>query len=316
MPDYTIADAQRILDAYRALLPDYSRIISDYLDICRQRRREWACLTTNFHDVTLDVIKEFDRVVRGTDINAVPRDELGQYFRQLSIEHNVGYSMGISPWTDYLLNTSYKPDLKKVVIILGHDWYPIVPRNLKIWDSVYPPLRKCTITGDYDLAIPASIKNGKFILFFMNIYPDFRAPFTEKTGSLGNANFYQPFVEGFEAICTSIATNYEIVALVVWGGDAWNALRLKIDVEWQKRGFIETIAFQHMHFGSAIPITLGGRIYKTFPLPHPSYLKTNYPKAFREIYGKSIDEIIRGIDEFIGKNIAFPLITDPILKCS
>lgn len=303
MPDYTITDTQRILDAYMALLPDHS-LISDYLDIGPQRRREWSCLTTNFYDVSVNAIEQFDRAIRMTDVNGLQRNDLGQYFRQLSIEHNVGYSMGISPWTDYLLNTSYKPDLKKVVIILGHDWYPIVPKNLRIWDSVYPPLRKCPITGDYDLAIPASIKNGEFILFFMNLYPDFRAPFADKTGSLGNANFYQPFVEGFEAICNAIATNYEIVALIVWGSDAWNALRLKIDVEWQQRGFLESISFQHRNYRNAIPIFLGERIDKAFPLPHPSYLRTNYIKAFKEIYGRSIDDIMRGIDNFIEKTIA------------
>lgn len=300
MPDYTIPEAQHILGAYRTVFSDHSLSVSVYLDIGPQRQREWSCLTTNFYDVTLDAIEQFDRAVRNANINEMPKNDLGQYFRQLSIEHNIGYSLGISPWTDYLLHKSFTPELKKIVIILGHDWYPLIPENLQIWDSINPPLRQCPITGSYDEAIPNLFKNGEFILFFMNLFPDFREPFASKTGSLGNADFYKPFVEGFEAVCDAIAENYEIAALIVWGSDVWTALKSKIASDWQQRGFIETIKYQHQCHNNGIPITLGEGTYKAFPLPHPAYFQANCTRTFKGIYGTAF---IQGIDSFITKCI-------------
>lgn len=300
MPDYTSSEVQQLLNAYRTVIPTLNPIILDYLDLGTLRQRKWSCLTTNFHAATLDKIRLFDEAVRQEDIAKISVQQLGQHLRKLSYDFGVGYSLGICPWTDYLLHKTFRADLNKVVIILGHDWYPIVPTNLNVWDSVYPPLRKCPVTGNYDLAIPASIKNGEFILFFMNLYPDFREPFAEKTGPLGSIDFYKPFVAGFESVCDTIAENYKIEALLIWGKDVWESLKFKTDKAWHKRGFTDVIRYQHKNFDDGIPINLGKNIYKSFLLPHPAYFQANYNRTFREIYGK---EIPRGINTFILKAI-------------
>lgn len=293
--NYNSFEAQHILDAYKSLFPSFNIDILNYLDLELQRQRKWSCLTTNFHVAILDQVKQFDEIVRNTDINKLSDIDIGIYFKNLSEEYNLGYSLGICPWTDYLLNKSFRSELNKIVIIIGHDWYPIVPSNLRVWDSINPPLKKYPVTGTYNLAIPQSIKSGEFIIFFMNLYPDFREPFASKTGALGNMDFYKPFVEGFVSICDTISQHYHIDAILIWGSDVWNALKSKTSSEWQSKGFIDVIKHQHRNLCDGIPVKLGRNEIKSFPFPHPAYLHVNYQRTFKEIYG---DTIIQGINDF------------------
>lgn len=94
--------------------------------------------------------------------------------------YKVGFSIGISTWTDFLLKETFDTDKKDILIILGHDWYPIMTdlksKRKDDLDEKHPLKRnaKC-LEKNYGKAIPEKLRKNAICLF-LNLYPDFRPP--------------------------------------------------------------------------------------------------------------------------------------------
>lgn len=294
MENYTDEEATKIFDAYKALFPKLDNMLLEYWDLKDNKERDWSCLTTDFHKVGLDKIKEFHKVVQDILNGAgekIDRERLGIRLRDVSREYGVGYSLGISPWTDYILSETIERSNERVVIILGHDWYPIVPEKGKLEDAIRPPLSKFPIWGKYMNAIPQSITNGNYILLFLNLYPDFRPPFGRKTGRIQGADYHK-FTDGFEAVCSMITkkSKYEISGIISWGAHTWEALKSRTGERLSK--LTEAIRYQHSSKkGSPFDLNLGGQEFAYFPFPHPSDMR-NF-KCFKDIYKNPVPKSLK-----------------------
>ena len=201
----------------------------------------------------------------------------------------MGYSLGISPWTDDLLLQTFSEKTKFVIIVLGHDWYPIVGNEI----SPTPPLQREGISDKrYSDAIPISLRTVEdCAILFMNLYPDFRQPGAPKTGPLEN---YKQWVKGLEAVCKSISQQYCLVRIISWGGPVWEALRKKLGAEWQQLGVRNAVDRQYRH-GQVEPIDLhlGGMKISYHAFAHPSFA-TNFKNELHwAAYKSAIKSLVK-----------------------
>ncbi len=152
--------------------------------------------------------------------------EFGMLLAELSKAHKVGFSHGFSPWTDTMLLETFSSKTRRLLIILGHDWYPIVTHNFDPKTSkgyaAKSPLICQSPRDEYAHALPNSLtSHPDRAIVFMNLYPDFRPPCADCTGEVGA----DKFVAAFSACCREFAKNYTIDAVVSWGAPVWQALR-------------------------------------------------------------------------------------------
>lgn len=263
---YTVTEAEAILSAYRALFPRVNGALAEYWD--RGGLREWSCLTTDFHALTPRAIARFDEAVRAIAREPGACEEAGERLRMLARVHGVGFSLGISPWTDDLLLRTFNARTRKVLIILGHDWYPIATTDLSY--RATPPLERASIFDEpaYGEAVPKILwADGETAVLFLNLYPDFRAPGANVMGSLGD---YAPWLCGFEALCATLAETFEIKAIVSWGSNVWEALNRTLDREWRHLGVMAAVTRQAER-GCAHELPLGKGKVAYFAFAHPSF---------------------------------------------
>jgi hypothetical protein len=268
--NYTVSQINHILNAYKSLFPSTEGELASYWDY--GRTRPWSCITTDFHRVSIETIQAFDAAVRQIGDTGLSHQILGQRFKGISRQYNVGYSLGISPWTDDLLLRTFSERTKFVVIILGHDWYPIVVNAKGKLVVPTPPLQQCSILDDpvYSDAIPNSLcKVEDCAVLFMNLYPDFRPPDSDITGALDN---YRKWIKGLEAVCKSISQQYCLVCAISWGEHVWKAVRSHLSIEWQQLGIMAAANRQYKHEqGKPLDLHLGGIRIPYYAFAHPSF---------------------------------------------
>jgi hypothetical protein len=286
--DYSIDEVSRILSIYRALFSDPRGALSDYWDY--DRVREWSLITTNFHEDILPAIPifhaavcEFETEVRRT---YRPSELLGSIsnqmkvanrYRELVIRHGVGYSLGISPITDDLLFRTFTEQTTRIVILLAHDWFPILttaPDRPGLFLPI-PPLCRYSILSEkkYQPAVYPLMNMQDCAIVFLNLYPDFRGPGVNKLGSLGD---YTPWVRGLIAVCESIAARFELAGVISWGDHVWRALRKGLDVPYRHMGIMAAVEEQHK-LRTPLSLPLGAITVPYFPFAHPSF-GTNFKK--------------------------------------
>ena len=283
---YRPNEIESILNAYRALFPSTGGPLERYFDIARQR--EWSYLTTDWHRVTPSDISRFDDAVRNLTLAATP-DSVGKQLRDLSRQHGVGYSLGISPWTDDLLLRSFSSKSKRVLIVLGHDWYPIVTQDIATYRAM-PPLDRFSLYDErpYGEAVPPSLYQGsETAVLFMNLYPDFRARGIDVIGSLGD---YKPWVEGLAAVCAAIRQNFEIRAVVSWGDPVWQALGRYVEGSWRGIGIMKAVT---QHEGKALNLRLGEQALPYYPFAHPSFPPNFKRSSHWAAYSATCSELSR-----------------------
>lgn len=266
------SDVQRILDAYRALFRSADQAVFDYLDLNGARSRPWSVLTTNFQTVTPAQVSRLhaDRVALTT--NGKTEHVLADELVQLSNRHGIGYSLGLSPWTDDLLLRTFTPASKRVVIVLAHDWYPIVAKGFE-YVANSPLLRDSPFSAEkgnavYAAALPDCLHDNARAVLFMNLYPDFRPPCSNKTGDIGAAQY----MAGFQACCRTIANHYVIDAIISWGSPAWECLR-----KWVAPPV--TLGVMQAPTLGAMSLSFPGVSTRYFAFPHPSYPPNSKPHA-------------------------------------
>ena len=98
-------------------------------------------------------------------------------------KQRVGTSIGISPWTDYWLRHTFdRNKTKNLIVLLAHDWYPIVDKN-GIW-SINSPLFVDVPYGRYAKAFEPATRSRKYTaLLFLNLVPDLRVLVRVKLGA-------------------------------------------------------------------------------------------------------------------------------------
>lgn len=222
---YTPDEFKLIGDAYRHIFGAIGPNLRAYWDL--DRKRPWGCLTTDFERATFGQHEEATR--RALEIEQTVFDPLlrGRALRDVTRQTGVGLSLGVCPWTDHGLLQTYARNQHKrrLTIILGHDWYPIVPEREHKMHPVDAPLRRSG--GLHDLkayinrgAVPAAIMDKSELLLFLNFHPDFRPPNTPVEGPF---NPYGRSAEGFGAVIQAITREFK-VQVISWSGPVWEAL--------------------------------------------------------------------------------------------
>jgi hypothetical protein len=271
---YTPQRVARIQHAYRSIFPKITPELADYWGLDRQR--PWSCLTTNFHDTNFAQLESLHRRAGEIDRMGLSFDAKGQALREASMALGVGYSIGICPWTDNLLERTYSDDKKSVVILLGHDWYPIVPDERP---AGTPLMSNDSLHGveRYWPGAPEAVLEGRAVGLFVNLYPDYRPPGDPKCGSLHKYGYsYAQCLTGLDAMVSEVSKRFEHVQLVSWGSNVWSALAPRVHGE--RTGILLS---EHVRerAGSVQTIELGGKSVPYLPLMHPGHWG-NFGRAY------------------------------------
>lgn len=249
MTRYTPGEVEAVLATYRRLFPHPSERLAGYWDW--PRREPWGCLTTDFRTATVEKFEAFDRDLAGvTEAHRL---------REVALAHGLGFSLGVSPWTDDLLLRTVGPATRRLVLLLGHDWHPITSEG----DHAVSPLVRTSIFDFRNYARAVPLDTG---VLFLNLYPHFRPPGAPTMGKLPVS--YPALVAGLDALVADL--DAEVAGVISWGAWVFNALA-------GPGAGIKAAA------GRATTVRLGGRTLPYHPFLHPAAYGFN-TAAHREGY--------------------------------
>lgn len=274
-----------------------SDALVDYLDIGPVRGRPWSCLTTDFRHVTLDQLRAIHEQTARDDMRfragyrAALSDgrleaycihqghELVQAAERRSRASNIalGYSIGICPWTDHGLLATWSEKKTRAIIIVGHDWYPIVPAGQDGPHPLDAPLFKRGLhmlaaqpankrAQLYVQAAPSAVYEGESVMLFMNLVPEYRPPATAVKGKW--VKDYRPYLPGFKAAVEAVVRRYgpDQVQLISWGAPVWEVVR-HLFPPFKKTG---VMAMAKAMQGQAFRFGMDGCAIDYLALAHPS----------------------------------------------
>lgn len=278
-PTYNRNQVEEILRAYRTLFPDTGGELARYWDTGRQR--EWSYVTTDFHSATYDKFKELaartDTIYEDMTLGKL---EKGEALRNASIEVGVGFSLGICPWTDNLLHETYAPEKDRLIILLGHDWYPIVPIVRKDETRYDTPLGVEGLhhVPKYKTAAPQLVfTNESPVVLFLNLYPDYRPPGAKTTGSLPKGSYsYKDCLRGLDAVIASVSSRYPSIDLISWGANTWGALGKRVRHDGKQKGIMSQARELG---GKVLKFNSSGHQLPYLPMAHPSF-DSNFRQDF------------------------------------
>ncbi len=276
---YKQAEVEQILVAYRTLFPqdDITSALRTYWGWGRPR--QWSYVTTDFHAATYDRLLALHQssmeVEKRWRAGELTQQAKGEELVAAARRNEVGYSIGVNPWTDNLLWRTFDPGLPRqdLVVIVGHDWYPIGAGD----DPESPMLDQgLHHTERYRTWCPESFfrqqKNDPVILF-LNLFPDFRVPGARKTGRLSTRKGYLSYaacMDGLKEVLRIVSPKFERTSVISWGSEAWQAMSPLVDGEPVSRGIKDQ---QKLATGKLLRVV--GTPY--FPMAHPSF-GTNHSK--------------------------------------
>lgn len=290
---YSRDEVRSLTEAYKQVFGPIDPELRAYWDL--DRKREWGCLTTDFHASTFEQYEEASRRVISIEQTISEPVARGEAMREVTRATGVGLSIGVSPWTDHGLYQTYEQNKhkKELTIILAHDWYPIVPKRATKPHPVDIPLWR--YGGLHEVpkyinigAVPRTIIDKSEMLLFLNLQPDFRPPNSASTGPFKP---YNRCAEGFAALVKSVSRRYK-VKIISWGNPAWHELsRLVVDAE-KAQGVCVRIRSAEA-FGRPLALRCDDKIVQYLPLTHPCDRRNFSPnhadhakKGFREMgYG-------------------------------
>ena len=236
---YGAVEVDRIRTAYREIFPKLTDDLPTYWDLGGSRKRDWSFLTTNFHEVGYERMLALHADVDAlqsqyvSDRKTTSHDDLEGLckktaiaLRDLTKKHQSGLSIGVCPWTDHGLLQTYSPEKQRVTLVVGHDWYPVIPLKLHPLDS---PLCVSGLhaleekqTMRYVEGAPRSIYDGSSVYLFVNLVPDYRPPGADLVGKWTEYGQWRP---GFIALVRALAERFDSVQMISWGSQVWSVLR-------------------------------------------------------------------------------------------
>jgi hypothetical protein len=154
------------------------------------------------------------------------------------------------------------------VILLGHDWYPIVTGDrssgtpLISWDSLHEVKR-------YWPGAPEAVLDGSTVGLFVNLYPDYRPPGDSKCGNLAKYGYsYKQCLSGLDALVAAVRKRFSEVRVISWGSNVWGAMLPR--VSGVRPNTLLSAAVKDSP-GRVLSIELGGQTLPYLPLMHPGH---------------------------------------------
>lgn len=263
---YSLGEVEQITHAYRSIVPKITPELADYWGL--QRVRPWSFVASDFHSVTFEQLKTLHERTLEIDRQGFGEQERGSALRNAALSAGTGFSIGISPWTDNLLARTYADDNDSVVILLGHDWYPIVTGDhpsgtpLMSWDALHEVER-------YWPGAPQAVLDGSAVGLFVNLYPDYRPPGDPKCGNLSKYGYsYHQCLLGLDALLAQVHKRFKHMQLISWGSDVWRALLPRVANA--RQSVLLSTAIQEAS-GQVLGIELGGHKVPYLPVMHPGH---------------------------------------------
>lgn len=266
---YTRDQVKLITEAYQHIFGTISPELRAYWDL--DRKRAWGCLTSDFSKATFEQHQEASRRAIEIERTILEPVQRGEALREVTRQTGVGLSLGVCPWADHGLFQSYakNQDKRKLTIILGHDWYPIVPPR-----AVKPHPVDVSLRRDMGLrglkkyisvgAVPAAIIDNDELLLFLNFKPDFRPP---NTPVKGHFEPYDRCAEGFMALLEAVSREFK-VQVISWGADVWQMLAQRVMRQRNPPGVCTRVR-DNANFGRPLELQVGRTTIPYLPLAHP-----------------------------------------------
>ena len=286
MDKYNKSEVEAIQASYRYLFPTLKKELEQFW-YPPDQSFDWLCLTTPFGPAptysqfqTLDAGLEDLKQSLSQVSKVLEPDAIGKKLAGLATKHGVGYSIGLNPWADYLLQLANQMDMRQeVVVIVGYNWYPLVTVDKDLPNS---PLCKDNPlkfrNGSYGFAFESFFHDGQPpLVFFTNIFPHFLEAGKPAQNGLslsqrklvgGDVGMRNGLVQTLEAINPDI----RLRGLVTLGGNALTPLTgKKVKVREYVRNFQSALELDPANVGKALlSIEIhGNRQIPWLPYYHP-----------------------------------------------
>ncbi|MCU9954393.1 hypothetical protein OEJ37_13625 [Burkholderia sp. BKH01] len=264
------ATVDRILRAYCHLFPEITPELNSYWNFARTPRHGLLpFLTSNFLEAHYGQYLSLHRHIEGMRQDLSLQERAAELM-DASRRAGVGLSIGLSPWTDDALLDTWDASKREAVIVLGHDWYPIVSlkKDGRLHDPDSPLWRYGSLheaPPRYRVGIPPAVLSKTPVVLFLNLVPDFRPVGAKTTGTLRG---YDDWLCGFDAVLRSVCRVYERVSIVSWGANTWNAVKPKLDARFKRQSIM-----CHAKEAMGVPsrYMAADRSIPFLALPHPSF---------------------------------------------
>jgi hypothetical protein len=277
---YSSSELEAILERYRILFPKRSITpeLRAYWDWVGER--EWSGVTTDFHSATPEQLQTLHERSLNIEAGGLSMQAKGEALRQAARHVGVGFSAGVCPWTDNLLLETFNPQIRSgdLVVLVGHDWYPIgagVLPESPLYNQGLGQAKR------YRHWCPESFFGdtpNRPTLFFLNFYPDFRPPAWPKKGPLHPGHYpYNRCLDGLKEVLRILTPQFKRTSVISWGSPAWTSLAPLVDGGPIRR----TITQQQKEKPGAI-LSLGGSPF--LPMAHPSMGSNHHKPHLREGY--------------------------------
>lgn len=284
---YTHDQVKVIIDAYQHIFGPIGNELRAYWDL--DRKRDWGCLTTDFHKSTFEQYDEASRRAIKAEEKIGDPKELGFALREITQETGVGLSIGVCPWTDHGLFQTYEQNKYKgqLTIILGHDWYPIVPKPQPKKEPHPVDVPLCCDQGLHTCkkyitvgAVPRAIVEKSELSLFLNFNPDFRKPGDPVAGRF-DPSTYRRCAEGFNALVEAVGRNFK-VQIISWGAPVWESLREQVKGVDEALGVMQNA---EKRSGCLLELRCGKQSVPYLPLAHPCYA-SNFKKSYHAAHAQ------------------------------
>jgi len=174
---YNELDVKAIQESYCYLFPVINKKLEWFW--YPPDKFDWLCLTSPFHSrPTFDKFQALDADLQSLKLTAPVQEykAIGQGLSRLAKKHGVGYSVGLNPWADYMLLLASQTDaLQEVVVVVAHNWNPLVKKGKILPNSPLYKDNPCeSDDGKYAFVFEPFLSiNHTACVLFTNIFPHF-----------------------------------------------------------------------------------------------------------------------------------------------
>lgn len=148
---------------------------------------------------------------------------------QLINNTEIGTSIGLNKFSDDLIFQWKGDNESKLLIMIGHDWYPIVTEKY-----VFPSLFEIYSINDkkngyWQLLDGFDFRNDLVLLF--NLIPGYRKPYAYTSGGIFESDLYRAKAQQLIELINSLKVNFNHIKIIIWG---------KIVRRWMLKTFAES----------------------------------------------------------------------------
>jgi hypothetical protein len=300
MCKYNKLQVEAIQRSYRHLFPNISQELKQFW--YPRDDYDWLCMTSRFNasGPAFENFQALDSDLGSIDLNRAP-DIIGSELAKAARQHGVGFSIGLNPWADYLLQMR-QPIPQEVVVIVAYNWYPLVTVN---GDKRKPPnsslYQDNPLTwahGKYAFVFEPFVNHKHpLLMLFTNIFPHFmEAGAQANAGLSANQNRFvggKPGMKkGLIHTLNAINPSIQIKGLVFLGNNALSPFS-NVGIA----ATVKRLQSESIRSASDFPtLSLGDKEIPYLPFFHPAareLIPTDARKEYQCLYKRLAEALVR-----------------------